>query len=275
MSTGEKLINHEFYACYAYCAQLNVDQVVAASFEHNALTFGLGLEQERVIARIRMSHFTLGMLSPETDERLKQFLIRQLEIAVRHSRIWLQEDPDPVLLGDIHHEQAEAMREWGVFHATYKATQGNLEIALAMIETRAPLEPLAFDTKEAGEIWRTALKNEQQRLIGKAPQTAIRLESEWQGLVQKLTLSPALSGLLALLASGHPQPVRKLLRDVYQVHRLDPDTKNHLSRRISELNMAIFRVFGPPPQGKRWIEKVIQDGEDCYRLQKPGRSLIA
>jgi hypothetical protein len=204
-----------------------------------------------------------GRLTVENTQLLRQALLRHLEISQNHSRLWVHPDPDAQALAQVWQEQGESLERWNQFMEAFHRIK-DLKMAYDLAFDGFPSRPLQFRNDEARLIFMTMLKNEQQAFIGKQESVSV-----FTVKINDLAgnLEPTHARLFDLLWDGEPHPIKALLLDLFGSRTETPGTRNHLSRRISELNHKLKEFWGQPPE-KSWIQRCQVNGRSGYRLFK-------
>lgn len=204
-----------------------------------------------------------GRLTAEDTGLLRQALSRHLEISQAHSRLWVHPDPDAQALAEAWQLQGESLERWNQFIGAFNRI-GDLKVAAELAFDGFPSRPLQFRNEEARLIFVTMLKNEQQAFIGKPETTSVYALDKSE---LTASLEPTHARLFDLLWDGKPQLIRDLLLELFGSRTETPENKNHLSRRVSELNQKLRDFWGQPPE-KNWIQRRQIKGNSGYQLFK-------
>ncbi len=192
---------------------------------------------------------------------LKQALGAHLEISKRHVQLWIDPNPDAEELALAWYQQTESLAAWNRF-VTLANRLEDIKAAYELAFEGFPPQPPQFRNAEDRILFATNLKNEQQDDIGGNNQIPVRVLEQDNLFTQ---LEPTQQSLLTLLLDGKPKTVAQLLYDLYGKRTLTEENKRKLTRRISDLNKALEKIWGQPPQD-RWIERTFTHGENAYHL---------
>lgn len=209
-------------------------------------------------------YFSLGIqgkLSISNVLLLKQALGDHLEISKRHAQLWIHPNPDAKELALAWYQQTESLAAWNRFVALVNRLE-DIKAAYELAFEGFPPQPPQFRNAEDRILFATNLKNEQQDDIGGSNHIPVRVLEQERLFSQ---LEPTQQSLLTLLLDGKPKTVAQLLYALYGQRAQTEQNKRKLTRRISDLNKALEKIWGQPPQD-RWIERTFTHGESTYQL---------